>query len=503
MTQISVAPVDTVAGGRYRLLDHIGSGGVATVWRGHDELLDRDVAVKIVHQEAADPHAPILLLAEAKAAAKLRNPHIAEVYDVGKENLGGGRTISYVVMELVDGATLKDLVAPGTTLPWRQATGIIAQVAQALATAHARGITHRDISAANVMLTQHGVKVLDFGIAAAHGSPERDPDGFVRGSVRYTAPERVADPDRGVAPSSDIYSLGVLWYRLLTGRFPWTATNAEEVVAAHIGQPPNPIPDDVELPLDLRELWLRMLAKQPPLRPTAAEVSDRLSHYRSRAAGIRSVEMSASAVAVARVYTLAPPRKKRRGLLALIAAGVALLLAALFAFAWFTGFGDGDKNPGAAVPTPTTAAGGNGGGNPIASANASTSAGTGQLPTRPSESTNANSGTGATPTGGPPAPTGGTGGGGPGPAPSSSSPAAVEVRIPGIGGVVIAICTGPLGNRVLVLSALPNLGFLGNTLIAGPAKSIKVVFTKLIGTHTTEITATCGPGGLIPHVKES
>lgn len=501
MTDAPIAPVDTVASGRYRLVELIGTGGVATVWRGHDRLLDRDVAIKIAEPAAADPETPMLLLSEAKAAARLRNPHIAEVYDVGAEPLPGGRTASYVVMELIDGVTLKAMIEPGQRLPWRQATGIIAQTAQALAVAHAQGIAHRDVSAANVMLTHYGVKVLDFGLAAAHGSPERDADGFVRGSVRYTAPERIAEPDRPVHAAGDVYSLGVLWYRLLAGQFPWRASNAEEAVAAHLEQPPQPLPDSIGLPADLAELCLRCLAKQPHRRPTAAEVAQRLSGL----ATTTSPE-AAAAVAIPGPVTSPPapitsppapttsppaPSDPRRSRAVLIGVFVGLLLALLLGAGWLSdGRSPGDKpdnaGPGASPPA--------GGGGTATVTQSPRSGGATTVPGGPGGAI------GSKP--GPTADASGSGSGNPGGGTTPTGDTALQVTISGTGGVVVAICTGPLGGLVLVISAVPNAGFvLVTSILQTPADIVQVIFRSL--QHTTEIRLTCDAGVMNPAVTES
>ncbi|QKW37687.1 cellulose binding domain-containing protein [Actinomadura sp. NAK00032] len=214
----TVAPGDRL-GERYRLDHPVGAGGMATVWRAVDLVLDRAVAVKVPNEGRPEEFTR-RLRREAKAAAGLTHPSITGVYDYGEhetgpEGSGGppGRTgrIPYVVMELLDGETLAARLARGP-LPWREAAGICARVADALAAAHAAGVVHRDIKPANVFLTPVGVKVLDFGIAFTGPSTAGGP---VLGTPAYVAPELL----RGAAPTpaADIYSLGVVLNECLRG----------------------------------------------------------------------------------------------------------------------------------------------------------------------------------------------------------------------------------------------------------------------------------------------
>ncbi|MFE9103091.1 protein kinase domain-containing protein [Actinomadura geliboluensis] len=214
----TVAPGDRL-GERYRLDRPVGAGGMATVWRAVDLVLDRAVAVKVPNEGWPEEFTR-RLRQEAKAAAGLTHPSITGVYDygeheTGREGAGGSpdRTgrIPYVVMELLDGETLAARLARGP-LPWREAAGICARVADALAAAHAAGVVHRDIKPANVFLTPVGVKVLDFGIAFTGPSTAGGP---VLGTPAYVAPELL----RGAAPTSaaDIYSLGIVLNECLRG----------------------------------------------------------------------------------------------------------------------------------------------------------------------------------------------------------------------------------------------------------------------------------------------
>jgi serine/threonine-protein kinase len=215
---------------RYLLIEQLGAGGMAVVWRSFDDVLGRPVAVKVLSAPiAADPAFRAAIRKEARAAARLSHPNITQVYDYGETTLPDGQTVSYVVMELLDGQTLGQRLGDGA-LPWRTAVDIAAQVAGALAAAHRRGIVHRDIAPANVMLTSGGVKVVDFGIAALAGG-RGDPDGGgLLGTPAYVAPERLDDAP--AAPAADVYALGALLYELLTGAPPVPAKTWQALVEA-------------------------------------------------------------------------------------------------------------------------------------------------------------------------------------------------------------------------------------------------------------------------------
>src|SRR5262245_24871838 len=182
--------------GRYRLIDPIAHGGTAEVWRAHDEKLARPVAIKLIDARANAAR----VQEEARALARLSHPHIANVYDYGARD-----DQAYVVMELVEGRPLADVLTDGP-LPWPEAVNYCGQAAAALAAAHGRGLVHRDVTPANLMLTVSGVKLIDFGLSAVEGQPEADADGGLRGTPAYVAPERLRD--RVVAPAADVYSLG-------------------------------------------------------------------------------------------------------------------------------------------------------------------------------------------------------------------------------------------------------------------------------------------------------
>jgi hypothetical protein len=256
-------------GGRYQLLDELGSGGMAVVWRARDEVLGRSVAVKLLAgRYADDPQWRARIRDEARAAATLSpHPHIAQVYDFGESD-EGGPALPYVVMELVSGPTLQERVAGGP-LPPRTVLRICGEVASALAAAHADGLVHRDIKPANVIVTPAGAKVVDFGLAAAAGPGE--PEEVVLGTPAYLAPERLTGG--AVQPASDVYALGVLLYRLLANTSPWTVESTTQMLTAHVYIEPAPLPPLPGVPAAVIDLVHRCLRKDPADRPSAADAA--------------------------------------------------------------------------------------------------------------------------------------------------------------------------------------------------------------------------------------
>jgi eukaryotic-like serine/threonine-protein kinase len=324
-------------GGRYRLLAPIGTGGMAVVWRARDEVLGREVAVKLLSVDlAADPASRDRIRAEAQAVARLSHPNITAVHDYGESPVDGTR---YVVMELLAGDLLSTRLR-AAPMSWRLATQIGAQVAAALAAAHERGVVHRDIKPTNVMLTPAGAKVLDFGVAGLAGSPDEDDAPFF-GTPAYLAPERLLGGI--VVPATDVYALGLLVYRCLTDRLPWDAETPTQMIANHVYEPPNPLPAIDGLPEDVGRLVGRCLAKEPADRPTAYEAARVLA----AATGIPVVLPGDDAASTQEVLSAPAPaitRRRRRIVLAL-AAGVTAIGLALAAFVWFRP--DGSPSPAA------------------------------------------------------------------------------------------------------------------------------------------------------------
>ncbi|WP_106128362.1 serine/threonine-protein kinase [Pseudosporangium ferrugineum] len=265
-------PGSSLLAGRYRLVERLGAGGMSVVWRGFDEVLGRQVAVKVLPPStSADPSFRRRLRAEAQAAARLSHPHITNVYDYGEATTVDGEPVPYVVMELVDGESLAAVLARAQRLPWPAAVRICAEVSAALAAAHARGIVHRDVTPANVMLTPAGAKVVDFGISALIGENDIDPDGSLLGTPAYLAPERLEGGQ--VSPATDVYAVGLLIYRTLIGQLPWDVGTTTALLRAHQYTEPEPMPPVEGLPAAVSALIARCLEKRPSDRPSSAELA--------------------------------------------------------------------------------------------------------------------------------------------------------------------------------------------------------------------------------------
>ncbi|WP_353944230.1 serine/threonine-protein kinase [Streptomyces sp. HUAS MG91] len=260
-----------LVGGRYRLAERIGSGGMGTVWRAVDELVGRDVAVKQPRlpgdpQGEAQQRACARLQREARAAAGVDHPSAVTVHDVVVED-----RLPWIVMELVRGESLAELLARGPLDP-PEAARIGLAVLGALRAAHAKGIVHRDVKPANVLLGPHGRVVLtDFGIAHIQGEESLTVSGEFVGSLESIAPERMSGD--GAGPASDLWSLGVLLYAAVEGWSPFRRTTLESTLAAILSFDP-PAPERAGA---LGPLTARLLAKDPALRPDAAEVAEELT----------------------------------------------------------------------------------------------------------------------------------------------------------------------------------------------------------------------------------
>lgn len=245
------------------------------VWAATDAVLDREVAVKLLRDDIGDdPAALQRFRTEARHAGALTHPGVARVYDYGEEELEP--PVAYLVMELVDGRPVAAR-SGGAPLPAGVVADVLAQAAEALGAAHARGIVHRDVKPGNLLLTADGnVKVTDFGIAHAIGATVTD-DGKVAGTAQYMSPEQAMGD--AVGPTSDVYSLAVVGYQLLTGHTPFEGPPGA-VALAHVQALPPPLPANV--PADLRELLDRCLSKRPQARPADGTVlADELRGLRS------------------------------------------------------------------------------------------------------------------------------------------------------------------------------------------------------------------------------
>ncbi|MEU5160195.1 protein kinase [Streptomyces sp. NPDC020875] len=270
-----------VGGGRYRLTYRLGRGGMAEVYAAEDVRLGREVAVKLLRADLAeDPVAKARFTREAQSVAGLNHHAIVAVYDSG-EDVVGGQVVPYIVMEKVEGRTIRDLLINAEAPPAEQALIIVSGVLEALAYSHQHGIVHRDIKPANVIITNAGaVKVMDFGIARAlHGaSTTMTQTGMVMGTPQYLSPEQALG--KAVDHRSDLYATGCLLYELLALRPPFTGETPLSVVYQHVQDVPVP-PSEVldAVPPELDGLVMRSLAKDPDDRFQSSEEMRGLVQY--------------------------------------------------------------------------------------------------------------------------------------------------------------------------------------------------------------------------------
>jgi eukaryotic-like serine/threonine-protein kinase len=282
---------DHCLAGRYRLCRWLAAGGMGQVWQAVDEILDRSVAVKLIHDEYASDRVFVSRFrAEARHAAAVSHPGIARVLDYGEDTTADGAgSTAFLVMELVDGEPLSALLAQQGRLGVVRSLDIVGQAAIALGAAHGAGLVHRDIKPANLLVRPDGVvKVTDLGVAQALGQDPCEPDDAITGTAGYLAPEQaVGQP---VTPASDVYALGVVTYECLAGRRPFTSDQPIAVALAHLLQPPPPLPDDVPAPV--RALVARAMAKQPTRRPPDASLFGHQVHSLQK--GLNTPELDAT-----------------------------------------------------------------------------------------------------------------------------------------------------------------------------------------------------------------
>lgn len=329
--------VGTLLNDRYRLDAHIGAGGMSTVYRAFDTVLERQVAIKVMHRDSAADAAQIeRFRREARAVAQLNHPHIVAVIDAGEQRTDEFHTTPYIVFEYVEGETLKQRIRRHGQLPVGEAVAYAIEIARALGAAHERGIVHRDVKPQNVLIDEEGsAKVTDFGIARTLDQEGLTADGRVLGTTDYVSPEQALG--QPVTGQSDLYSLGVVLYEMLTGSVPFTGENQVSVAMKHVREE---IPDvqvrRPEVSSALAAVVDRLTAKDtrhryPDDATLIADLEDVLSIETAR-----SGQSTGEATAVLRTL---PPKARRRiptrvthpwrlatVLLALAAAGVVVLL---------------------------------------------------------------------------------------------------------------------------------------------------------------------------------
>ncbi len=265
--------------GRYRLIAPLGDGGMATIWRAIDEQLDREVAVKLLRpQFSSDPGFTARFKQEARAAGGLSHPNIVGVYDYGTDGPDGEQ---YIVMELVAGDDLATILRDRGSLSIDDSVRVGIATASALEAAHRKGIVHRDVKPGNILITDDGdVKVTDFGIARAVAEASMTVTGTTLGSVHYFSPEQARGDE--VTGASDVYSLGIVLFEMLTGRRPFEADTAAAVALKRLNEdPPTPTSMGHALPPGLEAIVMRAMAREPADRfPDAGALAEALRVWR-------------------------------------------------------------------------------------------------------------------------------------------------------------------------------------------------------------------------------
>lgn len=251
---------------RYEIIKSIGEGGMANVYLGHDTILDRNVAIKILRGDLANDEKFVRRFQrEALSASSLAHPNIVEMYDVGEDD-----GTYYIIMEYVEGKTLKQLLKKRGTLTLSEAIDIMSQLTDGMAHAHDSYIIHRDLKPQNIMIKDDGqIKITDFGIAMALNSTQLTQTNSVMGSVHYLPPEQASG--KGCTIKSDIYSMGIIFYELLSGSLPFRGDNAVEIALKHMREPlPSLREDNPSIPQSIENIIKKATAKNPKNRYDSA-----------------------------------------------------------------------------------------------------------------------------------------------------------------------------------------------------------------------------------------
>ncbi len=259
--------MENIINNRYLIKQLIGNGGMADVYLALDTILDRNIALKIIRIDLAnDPISLLRFQREAKAISKMDHPNIVQVYDVGEY-----KNRPYIVMEYVHGKTLKQLLQKRIALPISEALDIMKQLTSALVHAHQNNIIHRDIKPHNVLIKDDGTaKITDFGIALSHDSMQITANDLVLGSAHYLAPEITSGQE--ATHASDVYSLGIVFYELLSGNVPFSATTPVQVAMAHINDKlPSLTERNANIPLQIEEIVKKACAKNKADRYESVE----------------------------------------------------------------------------------------------------------------------------------------------------------------------------------------------------------------------------------------
>ena len=311
---------EVVVNNRYSIVRALGGGGMARVYLAHDEVLDRDVALKVLREQFADDGEFVeRFKREAKSAASLSHPNIVQVYDRGE----AGDSSSYIAMEYVQAGTLKERISSDGPLDPGVAASLALQIAGALGAAHERGVIHRDIKPQNVLLSAAGdAKVADFGIARAASAATISQRSVVLGTASYMSPEQaMGEP---ATPRSDLYSLGVVLYEMVTGELPYTAESPVAVCMKHVNEPLRP-PREVNplVPEGMNALVVRLLAKDPEDR--YADAADLAEDLRRVSDGLPPLAAGGSIEATQLVPSAATAHRNTPWILAAILAALILI----------------------------------------------------------------------------------------------------------------------------------------------------------------------------------